>query len=192
MLVSLLAKNPIVLRPRAILGAGRLGIMDFVFRRIQNNKPIYVLGEGHNTMQLLAIDDLVDAVMLAYEKRNSLSKVDFNLGESNPMTLRALMEELITYAGSKSRVKSLPRATTTIMHILDKLNLIPFTPWHYEAAFSDFNFDISKAEKLLGWKPKISGRNTLFSSYDWFLAHQHEVGNSPHKSRLLGGVLKYL
>jgi hypothetical protein len=56
--------------------------------------------------------------------------------------------------------------------------------------------DVSRAEHVLGWKPRRSNADALIETYDWYLAHRGELagaGGVPHRvawnQRALG-VLK--
>ena len=55
----------IIIRPRTILGHGRLGIFQILFEWIREGKNIPVLGKGDNIYQFVHADDLADAIILA-------------------------------------------------------------------------------------------------------------------------------
>src|SRR5512133_1143521 len=52
-------------RPKTFSGAERLGLFGILFVRNPESPQIYTLGKGHNRYQLLAVEDLVDAVVRA-------------------------------------------------------------------------------------------------------------------------------
>ena len=50
-----------IIRPRTILGTGRLGIFQILFEWISEGRNIYIIGDGSNLFQLAHVDDLVTA-----------------------------------------------------------------------------------------------------------------------------------
>ena len=52
-----------IVRPRTILGHGRLGIMAMLFEFVADGAPVYVLGAGDNRYQFVHADDLADACL---------------------------------------------------------------------------------------------------------------------------------
>src|SRR3989338_11332164 len=56
-----------IIRPRVIMGPGRIGIFSILFERICHNKPVYLIGKGKNVFQFTNIFDMVSACMKAAE-----------------------------------------------------------------------------------------------------------------------------
>src|SRR6266545_3918170 len=54
-----------IVRPKTFIGAERLGVFEILFDWIREGRRIYTLGKGHNRYQLLAVEDLVDAIVRA-------------------------------------------------------------------------------------------------------------------------------
>ena len=98
----------ITIRPRATLGAGRLGIFQVLFEWIKDNRNVYVIGSGNIKFQFIHAYDLIDFYMLAIDAGKCGT---YNVGTDNFGTLRGDLEDLIRYVtpGSRSRVKSAPR-----------------------------------------------------------------------------------
>ncbi|MCM8795681.1 MAG: NAD(P)-dependent oxidoreductase [Candidatus Omnitrophica bacterium] len=186
--------NIIILRPRTILGEGRLGIFQILFNWIAEGKNIYIIGRGDNLFQFLSERDLVSACILSLER--DCYNEDFNLGAENYSTLKEDLKDLIIYAKSNSKIVSIPPKTSKILlRILDFLNLIPLTPWHYLTLDKPFYFDITKAKRILGWSPKDSNYKMLTRSYDWYLIHRKEIDRdfgTTHRKSLRQKILKLL
>nr|AQQ74451.1 hypothetical protein [uncultured bacterium] len=161
------AKLPIVvIRPRTILGEGRLGIFQILFEWIQESRSVYVIGSGNIQFQFVHAHDLMDAYLLVIRHGKEGA---YNVGTDRFSTLRADMEELIRYAGSTSKVKSLPQGLTIgTLGFLDRVGLSPLAPWHYLTYHKDFFFDIEPLTRL-GWTPRYSNAEMFRESYDWFL-----------------------
>lgn len=162
-----------IIRPRTMLGADRLGIYSILFDWILNNKKVYILGDGSNKFSYISIKDLVEAIILCTEK--GLGEI-FNISTNVYGSYRSDLEELIQYAGSKSKIIPINASfCRTILKILDKINLSPLAEWHYKTVDKEYVFDISKAEKILGWKPKDSNKKVFRESYDWFKENYHSL-----------------
>lgn len=180
----------IVIRPRTILGEGRLGIFQILFRWISEGRDVYVIGPGTGEFQFVHALDLMDAYMLALDTGKPGI---YNVGTNRFGSLRGALERLILHAGTKSRVRSLPeRLTIGALRTLDLLRLSPLAPWHYLTYHKPFHFDVSKLVEL-GWKPRYSNDEMLAESYDWFSSHRIDSAQagpgSPHRKAVREGVL---
>ncbi|MFH1339230.1 MAG: NAD-dependent epimerase/dehydratase family protein [Candidatus Omnitrophota bacterium] len=163
-----------ILRPRTVVGEGRLGIFQILYSWIAQGKNIYIIGRGDNPYQLLSKKDLASACILSIEKY--CKNEDFNLGAEKFGTVREALQDLIEYAKSASKIVSLPSGFAKIvLGTLDALSLSPFTAWHYMTPDRPFYFDISKAKKILGWQPEMSNCDMFKESYNWYLSHREEV-----------------
>jgi nucleoside-diphosphate-sugar epimerase len=180
----------IIIRPRTILGVGRLGIFQILFEWIAAGQNIFVIGDGNAKFQFVHADDLIDAYMLALR----LGKPGtYNVGAARFGTLREALETLICHARSSSHVRSLPpRLTIGALRALDFLGLSPLAPWHYLTYHKPFYFDVEPLQRL-GWRPKYSNDGMFRESYDWFVANRGvagaDQGGSPHRRRVREGVL---
>ncbi len=172
----------ITIRPRATLGAGRLGIFQILFEWIRDNRNVYVIGSGNIGFQFIHAHDLMDFYMLALDAgRNGT----YNVGTHDFGTLRGDLERLIDYAERTSKVKSLPEGLTiNTLRLLYWLRLSPLVPWHYMTYHKACYFDVQPLLDM-GWKPQYSNMRMLKESYDWFLSSERQsAGQSPHRSPL--------
>lgn len=163
-----LAEGAVVLRPTTFLGPGRLGVFGILFRFVREGRRVYTLGSGRNRYQLLDVDDLVDAILLAAER--PVSAETFNLGADAPGTVREELEALVRHAGTRSRVTPLPAGPARVaLATLDRLGLSPLSRWHYASADQDVVLDTTRAKALLGWTPRFSDADALARAYDWYV-----------------------
>lgn len=179
----------ITVRPRATLGAGRLGIFQILFQWIREGRNVYVIGSGNNKFQFIHALDLMDFYMLALDSGRTGT---YNVGAEEFGTLREDIGDLIRDAGSSSVIKSLPQGLTiNTLRALHYLKLSPLVPYHYMTYHTSCYFDVSPL-LAMGWKPRYSNRAMLRESYDWFVnsgdEHRAEHG-SPHRSPLSQGIL---
>jgi nucleoside-diphosphate-sugar epimerase len=181
----------ITIRPRATLGAGRLGIFQVLFEWIRDNRNVYVIGSGDIGFQFIHAADLMDLYMTALDLGRSGT---YNVGTDEFGTLRGDLEKLIAYAGSTSKVVSLPVwPAVNALRVLYYMGLSPLVPWHYMTYHKACYFDVQPLLDL-GWKPRYSNDAMLRESYDWFVANRDQQRGpssaSPHRAPLRQQVLR--
>ena len=96
-----------IVRPKTFIGPERLGVFEILFDWIRDNRRIYMLGSGRNRYQLLAVEDLVDAIVLAAERPEAAGET-MNVGAGDFGTVRSDLQALIDHAGSASRLTPVP------------------------------------------------------------------------------------
>jgi nucleoside-diphosphate-sugar epimerase len=164
----------VILRPKTFIGPERLGVFEILFDWIREGRRIYVLGRGDNRYQLLAAEDLVDAIMRASEA--DAAGETFNVGAKEFDTVRSDLQALIDHAGSGSRLQPVPvRPAEVALRGLELLRLSPLAEWHYKTAHRDSFVDVSKAERELGFAPRLSNAEALKQTYDWYLENRGRV-----------------
>jgi nucleoside-diphosphate-sugar epimerase len=182
-----------VIRPRTILGHGRLGIFQMLFEWIREGRNVPVMGTGDNRFQFVHALDLAEASILAAQRPGP--KV-YNIGTDRFGTMREVLEALCRHAGTGSKVKSVPDAPVRwLMAGASRLGLSPLGAYHYMAYGKPNYFDISDAVSELGWRPAWSNEEAMTASYDWYLANRDAVLSSkwtasPHKSAVKQGILR--
>lgn len=180
-----------ILRPKTFLGPERLGVFQIWFEAIYSGKRVFILGNGNNKYQLLAVSDVSLAIVKALE-----SKVDgeiFNLGAKEFGTWRQDLGAVITYAKSKSKITGLPvLPSQIILALLEKLNLSPIAAWHYQTLPIPSHMLIEKAEKMLSWHPKKSNKELLIESYQWYEKHRNDIINRVGTTHRVGWDFKLL
>jgi len=167
----------VILRPKTFIGPERLGVFEILFDWIREGRRIYILGDGSNRYQLLAVDDLVDAIVRSTAAEGVEGEA-LNVGAAEFGTVRSDLQGLIAHAGSDSRLTPVPaRPAEAILCALELLRLSPLVEWHYRTAHRDSYVDVSKARRLLGWEPRLSNEQALRETYDWYLANRERLGS---------------
>jgi nucleoside-diphosphate-sugar epimerase len=161
----------VVIRPKTFVGAERLGVFEILFDWVHDGRRVPVLGDGSNRYQLLAVEDLVDALIRSFDSPAAGEAV--NVGAARFGTVREDLGALCTHAGSGSRLLPVPaRPAEVALRGLELAHLSPLAEWHYRTAHKDSYVSIDKARRLLGWEPQLSNAETLCATYDWYLAHR--------------------
>lgn len=140
-----------VLRYFTVYGpAGRPDMSPFRFIQwIITETPIELFGDGTQARDFTYVDDIADGTVKALKP---IGYEIINLGGgNNPISLKTMIALMEEYLGKKA-------------HIAQK-------PFH-KADMKETWADISKAERLLGWKPAISFEEGIWRTVDWHLREQ--------------------
>jgi nucleoside-diphosphate-sugar epimerase len=182
-----------IVRPRTILGHGRLGIMAVLFEFVAEGAPVYLLGRGDNRYQFVHADDLADACLRAADREKPTT---YNVGATEFGTMRATLQALVDHAGTGSRLRSLPTGPArAAMRAAAEMGMAPFAPYHWLLYSESLWFDTTKARTELGWRPRHSNASAVIESYDWYLGHRDALGTTPgshHQSTVELGLLRLL
>jgi len=186
-----------MIRPRTILGPGRLGIFQILFEWVREGRNLPVFGAGANRYQFLHAADLADALIRAAQPASQPGPHLYLCGTDRFGTMREGLEDLCRHAGTGSRVRGIPHAPASVaIRAAAALGLSPLAPYHALMYGESLYFDISKAVRELGWHPRHSNSEMLIESYEWYLEHRFEVlaatARSPHRSAVKQGALRLL
>ncbi len=153
-----------IFRPRLIVGPGRLGILSKLFKLIDANLPVPMIGKGRNPYQFISVFDCSRAAICAWQA--GIPNSEYNLGSDNPPSIRELLGRLIKETGSRSILLPTPaplvKATLTM---LDLVSLPLMDPEQYLIADEVCILDCSKAKREIGWQPRYRDDDMLLAAY---------------------------
>lgn len=184
-----------IIRPRTILGKGRLGIFQILFEWVYLNQNLPVFDGGNNIYQFVHCDDLASACLKSVEEKASGI---YNIGAKDYCSMKETLKVLIKHSKKTSKVKSLPsKIIVPFMNLASYLKLSPLGSYHSAMYGESLFFDTSKAETDLKWVSKYSNEDMIKESYDWYLLNRDALlknrGNkSLHKSSVKQGILSLL
>lgn len=181
-----------IIRPRTIMGHGRLGIMQIIFEWVRLGRNVPVFSGGSNVYQFVHADDLARAVILAARRPGSAI---YHVGAEKFGTMRETLQGLVNHAGTGSRVVSVPMAPAVWgMKITSALGLSPLGPYHALMYGRSMYFDVSRIRADTGWSAQYGNVEMFVQSYDWYVQHREEVlartGASHHRSPVKQGILE--
>lgn len=157
-----------IFRPRLITGPGRVGILGSLFRLIRRSLPVPLIGTGANRYQMVSVFDCASAAVAS--ARKNVVNGEFNLGSADPPTVRNLLKELITQAGSKSVLVPTPASPLKgILRTLDRINLPLLVPEQFEIADHDYVVDIEPTIRKLDWMPLHSDQKMMLEAYQRYV-----------------------
>ncbi|MEZ5780957.1 MAG: NAD(P)-dependent oxidoreductase [Rhizobiaceae bacterium] len=156
-------------RPRLIIGPGRLGILEKLFKLIDWNLPVPMIGSGKNPYQFISVFDCAEAARLGWKA--GVPNEAYNLGSINPPPVRKLLGDLIKHAESKSILVPTPGwAVKRTLDLLDWMNMPIMDPEQYLIADEECVLDVSKGKRDLGWVPQYRDEDMLIAAYTEYRA----------------------
>jgi dTDP-glucose 4,6-dehydratase len=166
--------NISLFRPRLIIGPGRLGILEKLFKLIDWNLPVPMIGSGRNPYQFISVFDCAEAARLAWKA--DVPNEAYNLGSLNPPPVRKLLSDLVRHAGSRSLLLPTPAwAVKRTLDLLDLLNMPVMDPEQYLIADEMCVLDVSKGERELGWIPQYRDEDMLIAAYCEYRAKKRGI-----------------
>ena len=177
-----------IIRPRTILGEGRLGIFQILFEWIYLGLNIPVLDEGKNIYQFVHAKDLANASIAAGKKSNGNT---YNIGAQKYSSMKEAIQFLINNSNSRSQIKSISSKYAEIaMNITSKIGFSPLGNYHALMYGKDFYFDTSLAEKELEYTSNYSNNQMFLESYNWYCNNRDDVLNGNHYGSIHQSAMK--
>lgn len=130
--------------PRMHPNDGRV-VSNFIIQAIQN-KPITIYGDGTQTRSFCYVDDMLDGLIKLMNTSDEIIG-PINLGNPSEFKIIELAELIIDLTNSKSEIIHLPLPED------DPIRRQP---------------DITKAKSILEWQPKISLKEGLVKTIEYF------------------------
>lgn len=168
-----------ILRPKSFVGPERLGVFALMYEWAREGRDFPILGPGTNRYQLLDVEDLCTAIVLAGTVAADRANDTFNIGAAEFTTLKQDFQSVLDAAGHGRRIRSLPVAPAiAALRVLEKVKLSPLYPWIYETVTEDSFVSIDRARERLGWQPRYSNRDALVRNYEWYCEHADQLGRA--------------
>jgi len=150
----------VILRPGQIFGGGIPLVNGAVARRAGGRW--LVLGDGKLTLPLVYIEDVVDAIQAAIDRK-------LVGGEVIQLIDRELLtqEQVLELVGNGTPVVRVPRPVVFALGKLSEYPLgalkrpSPVALYRLRSALAKLSFESDRAEKLLGWSPRVGVREGI-------------------------------
>ena len=158
-----------IVRPKTFLGPGRMGLFSMLFEWAEEGRNFPVLGRGDVRIQMLAIEDLVDAVATVIAAPDDVACDTYNIGAAEFGTLREDFQSVLDAAGHGKRVVSIPgRPAVKALQLLERTGVSPVYGRLLHKLLDDSYVSIDKARDRLGFTPRLSNKDALLGTYDWW------------------------
>ncbi|BAI60845.1 putative nucleotide sugar epimerase/dehydratase [Methanocella paludicola SANAE] len=156
--------NICIMRPFNLYGprqkdTGYGGAISIFTKRVLNNMPPIIFGDGEQTRDYTYVEDIVEAYDLILHHEGRMGQ-PMNFGTGNEIKILDLARLIIKMCGKEGQIKPVcvePRPGEVVRLIAD----------------------ISRAKSVLGWKPHYSIEMGLGKYLDWYANYKCEEWSKP-------------
>lgn len=143
----------VVLRPFNTYGpyqktTGEGGVIAIFLKRVLNNQPLLIYGDGTQTRDFLFVEDCVDFILRAGESERVLGQI-LNAGSGNDVSINELADLV---AKDTRMIKHVP-------HI------------HPQSEIAKLKCNCSKTKELMNWEPSFRLQEGLELTKNWIKTH---------------------
>ena len=138
--------------PRQLLKHNRQGFFGWFIRQIVEDREIQIYGDGEQIRDFVYVDDAADAFLRAGATDISNGQA-FNVGGSEPTSLKDLVELMISIAGT------------------GRYRFVAWPPEKKAIDIGDFHADSSLIARTLGWRPTIRLAEGLRRTIEFYRAN---------------------
>ena len=151
--------------PRQLLKHDRQGFIGWFIRLVLENREIQVFGDGSQMRDFVYVDDAADAFLRAGAS-NACDGDVFNVGGLEPISHRDLVALLVETAGRGS------------------VRYVEWPPEKKRIDIGSFYSDSTKFQQTVGWAPRVSLRDGLTRTLQFYRAHIREYVDADTAARV--------
>lgn len=171
--------SAVILRPRAIFGPHDNTLLPRMLR-VARQGSLPLMRGGKAWLDLSYVDNVVDAVELAIARSVGQSfNATFNISNGEPIQVRELFTELASAFHLDLRMRRVPySAIATAACAMEGLARLapgwepPLTRYSVGLLAYSQTLDLTRANRELGYTPRVSLREGLAHTAQWFLAQE--------------------
>jgi nucleoside-diphosphate-sugar epimerase len=158
-----------ILRPKAIVGQGRLGLFGQLFDFAASGKRFPLIGSGKAVYQFLHVDDLVQAVRLVIRRPDAASAGTFNIASRADHSVAELFQSVLNVAGYGKRVLRVPEPLArSVLHVAFLAGVSPVYSRLVHNLTQGSTVSLAAADRALGFTPRHDGMTALLETFDWY------------------------
>ena len=149
----------VIIRPRALIGAGDTVIMPRLLDAQARNR-LFVVGDGQNICDLTCVSNVADAIALALTATGPALNQTYNITNGEPVRLYEQIEQVCRLLGRPFVRRTMPyalaRTVATVLENVGPLFNKEPTLTRYTLSLLAFSMtlDITRARTLLGYIPR--------------------------------------
>ena len=172
----------IMLRPRAIIGAGDTVIMPRLIRARQENR-LRIVGNGQNTVDMTSVSNLIDAILLSMDAQGPALNQAYNITNGQPVLLWPFINNVLTKINLPLAPRKLPYPLLYTVASLSEMMARLFrqgrepviTRYGAGILAKSCTLNIDKARQLLGYVPRQTVEEGIDEFVNWYLAQDHKL-----------------
>jgi nucleoside-diphosphate-sugar epimerase len=170
-----------ILRPKTFVGAGRMGLFAMLFEWADEGRNFPVLGRGDVRIQMLAIEDLVEAIVTVLDAPDEAANDCYNVAAASFGTIREDFQAVLDAAGFGRRVVSVPaRPAVAALGLLERARLSPVYGRLLHKLLADSYVSTDKIRARLGFEPMFSNTEAILRGYASWRAARHSPSAARH------------
>jgi len=174
----------VILRPGVVYGPGDRQFMPRLLKGLANGEFVYV-GDGSKLLNIVYIDDLVQAALFAANKPEAGGEM-YNLTDGTRTSLREFVTFICEYLGLEPPKRRLsPAVAWTLTYAFESLARVRrateaprLNKGRMKFLYYNQLFSIDKARRELGFAPRFTYREGLPPTLEWF----REAGQLPERA----------
>ncbi|MBC8000141.1 MAG: GDP-mannose 4,6-dehydratase [Leptolyngbya sp.] len=160
---SVLLRLSNIYGPRSQMMHSRFGVANWFVRLVMDNEQIQLFGDGSILRDFCYVDDCVDAILRTATTEECYGEI-FNVGSDIPVSFLQLVEAMVKVA---------------------KQGSYKFTEFSAERKAQepgDFYSDISKIERMTGWRPAVDLETGIAKTIEFYAKHRDHYWTKPSKA----------
>jgi nucleoside-diphosphate-sugar epimerase len=167
----------VILRPRAIIGRGDTVIMPRLIRAFDEGR-LKIIGSGKNIAELTAVENVANAIVLSLKAQGPALNEIYNITNGAPVVLWDAISDVLSRLGKKAPTQKVPfrivKWVAQFMELTSRLtNKVEPALTQYGAGTlaMSLTMDISKAQNLLAYQPKVTTEGAINEFVKWYTTH---------------------
>ena len=154
----------VIIRPPLVYGPGVKANFESMLKWVNKGVPL-PFGLVHNQRSLVALDNLVDFIMLCADQEKSPNAANqvFLVSDQDDVSTTVLLKRVAKSLGKSSRLLPIPVSFMRFAATILGRSAVA------KRLFGSLQLDSSKATNLLGWKPVTTMQQQLEKTADAFL-----------------------
>ena len=164
--------RPVILRPRGIYGLNDTTLLPRILRAAKT-RPLPLFRNGRACIDLTHVDDVVDAIECAINAPAQIEGEIFNISSGEPLAVTDIVDQVCARAQIAVRWRKTPLSpalcVASVLEYAARLFPALGEPVATKYGLALFAYaqslDISKAQTLLGWTPKILFQDGLDKTF---------------------------
>jgi short-subunit dehydrogenase len=153
-----------ILRPANIMGPGKVRVIEELFKRVAEHRPVPLVGGGKRPWQVVDVRDVAALTTEVVERR--ITGV-YNLAAAVAPAAGEVYGGLLRHASSRSRLVPVPVSLfRRACQALEPLGLAPLAADQYHRLADSWILDPTRLLERTGYKPRFDGTRSIMDTYD--------------------------
>lgn len=176
----------VIVRPTSVYGIGEVNFWLPLFQTVYGGRLSRLFGDGSNLLSLCFIDNLIEGVLLAEERKTAIGQV-YIISDGSPYPFRDVVNSIASACQVSSPKSAIPRPLALpVAQVLEyswRLQLmepvVPFLPGNVSRWMAHYPCSVGKAQADLGFAPAIGLVEGVRRTVQWYRENGHLSRSMP-------------